>query len=257
MAEGMSRVAAAVAAGLLVGGCASSTSTRPGSAGTQPANTSTQREAISRALVAADGRHVVVPYTGGGCVRAATLAADETAGKVTLVLRQIVSGSICPADMYIGTASVTLHRPLWGRELADGTTGRSIPYVDGRKLLRVTYVPPGYRFSAYLPFPGPPSRFTGWEREFTVSGQASAPVDIEQVPGNVSPVPAWPVMSRARVGGHLAAVGVLASNGRVYGREVSWEAGGYSFTVYTVMVRVGQHLPSVAELTGIAAGLRP
>ena len=53
--------AAAVAAvsGLLLIGCA---------AGTTQA---TQQEAISRALVAASGHQIVVPYTAGGCVHGA------------------------------------------------------------------------------------------------------------------------------------------------------------------------------------------
>lgn len=111
-------LAAAVAASsLLLAGCAAG-------AGTQrAAGTTTQQEAISRALVAAGGRQIVVPYTAGGCVQGARLTATETASRVTLVLRQIVSGSICPADLAIGTASVTLRRPLWGRSLADGTAG--------------------------------------------------------------------------------------------------------------------------------------
>jgi len=50
---------------------------------------------------------------------------------------------------------VTLPHPLWGRSLVDGSTHRAIPYFDGRKLLRVTYLPPGYRFSAYVPYPVP------------------------------------------------------------------------------------------------------
>ena len=36
----------------------------------------------------------------------------------------------------------------------------------------------------------------------------------------------------------------------------TWRAGGYTFVVYTVMVRAGQRLLSAVELTGIAAGLR-
>lgn len=230
------------ASGLLLASCA--------------AGSTTQREAISRALVTADGRHVVVPFTGGGCVQGATLTAAETSSTVTLVLRQILSGSgVCPADLTVGTAvTVTLPHPLWGRSLVDGWTGRPIPYFDGRNLLRVTYLPPGYRFSAYLPFPSPV--FTAWEREFASPGQAAAPVDVEQVPGNATVPPSWPVTSRVRAGSRLAAVGVLTGNGQVFGRAITWRAGGYTLVVYTVMVHPGQRLLSAAQLTGIAAGLR-
>jgi hypothetical protein len=233
------------ASGLLLAGCGASTG-----------GATTQREVISRALVTGDGRHVVVPYTGGGCVQGATLTAAETSSTVALMLRDILSGSsVCPADLSVGTVAVTLRRPLWGRSLTDGSTGRLIPYLDGRKLLRVTYLPPGYQFSAYLPFPSAPV-FTAWEREYISAGQATAPVDIEQVPGNAAVPPSWPVTSRVPVGRQLATVGTLTGNGQVFGREITWRAGGYTFVVYTVLVSAGQHLPSAAALTAIAVGLR-
>jgi hypothetical protein len=237
------------ASGVLLVGCATGSTT-------STAGGTTQREAISQALVTAGGRHIVVPFTGGGCVQGGRLTAAETSSTVTLVLRQILSGSsVCPADLTVGTAvTVTLAHPLGGRSLVDGSTGRPIPYLDGRNLLRVTYLPPGYRFSAYLPFPSPV--FTAWEREFVSPGQAAAPVDVEQVPGNATVPPSWPVISRVRVGSRLAAVGVLTGNGQVFGRAITWRAGGYTFVIYTVMVRAGQHLVSAAQLTSIAAGLR-
>jgi hypothetical protein len=218
--------------------------------------TTTSPEAITGALVAPDGRLIVVTYTGGGCVVGAKLTATETRSTVTLVLRQVLSGaSICPADLIEGlTVTVTLPHPLWGRSLIDGSTGRRIPYFDGRKLLRVTYLPPGYRFSAYMPFPSTSS--VAWEREFTSPGRATAPVDIEQLPGNVAVGPAWPASGRVSVRGHLAALEVGASGGLVFGLAITWRAGGYSFVVYTVQVRAGQRLLSIAQLTGIANGLR-
>jgi hypothetical protein len=216
----------------------------------------TNPEPITGALVAPDGRHIVVPYIGGGCVQGATLTATETGSKVTLVLRQVLSGaSVCPADLIVGLdVAVTLRHPLWGRSLVDGSTGRPIPYFDGRKLLRVTYLPPGYRFSAYLPYPAP--AVTAWEREFVSPGRATAPVWVEQVPGNTAVAPSWPVTVRIKVGGRRAALSVLTSGGQVFGRAVTWRADGYAFVVYTVMVRAGQRLLSTAQLTGIANGLR-
>jgi hypothetical protein len=217
----------------------------------------THPEAIAGALVAPDGLQIVVPYTGGGCVEGATLTADETGSRVTLVLRQVLSGnSICPADLIEGlVVGVTLPHPLWGRSLIDGTTGRPIHYFDGRKLLRVTYLPSGYRFSAYKPFPS--TSFSAWEREFTSPSQASAPVDIEQLPGNVAVGPSWPVTGRVSVGGRQAELEALTSNGQVFGRAITWRADGYSFVVYTVLVRAGQRLVSAAALTSIADGLKP
>jgi hypothetical protein len=260
---GAAAAAALAASSLLVTGCAAGTmATTAGATTTTAITTTTARtsttspEEIDGALVASDGRHIVVPYTGGGCVVGARLTAAEARSRVTLVLRQVLSGAtVCPADLIVGlTVAVTLRHPLWGRSLVDGYTGRTIHYFDGRKLLRVTYLPPGYRFSAYTLFAPPP--FSAWEREFTVPGQATAPVDIEQVPGNVAAGPSWPVAARVRVGGRLAALEVLTSNGQVYGRTITWRAGGYSFAVYTVQVQGGQRLLSAAQLTRIANGLR-
>ncbi len=247
--------AAALAAAILLQACSASgavaTTARPDTAATTGSP-----EAIAGALVAPDGRQVVVPYTGGGCVVGARLTATETRSKVTLVLRQVLSGaSICPADLIVGlTVTVTLPHPLWGRSLVDGSTHRPIPYFDGRKLLRVTYLPPGYRFSAYQPYPAP--AVTAWEREFVSRGQASAPMEVEQVPGNTAVAPSWPVTARIKVDGRPAALSRLISGGQVFGRAITWRAGGYAFVVYTVMVRAGQQLLSAAELTRIANGLR-
>ena len=235
-------IAAALAAASLVQAGAAATTTNP--------------EAITGALVAPDGRHVVVPYTGGGCVVGAKVTETETRSTVTLVLRQVLSGaSICPADLIVGlTVTVTLPHPLWGRALVDGSTGRPIHYFDGRKLLRVTYLPSGFRFSAYGTYPI--TSVTEWQREFASAGQATAPVDVVQVPGNAAVGPSWPVTARVKVNGRPAALSVLTSGGQVYGRAITWRAGGYSFSVYSVSYRNGQRVLSAAELTRIARGLR-
>jgi len=247
------RLGLAVAA--LAAALAASSLLLAGSA-TRSASATTKPQAISLALAAPDGRLIVVPYAGGGCVQGATLEAAETGSTVTLWLREVLSGSsVCPADLIVGlTVSVTLRHPLWGRSLIDGSTGRPITYFDGRKLLRVTYLPPGYRFSAYLPFPS--LAFTAWEREFISPGQAAAPVDVGQGPGNATVWPSWPVAARLRVGSRLGSLGVLTGGGQVVGRAISWRADGYTFVVYTVMVRTGQRLASATELADIARGLR-
>jgi hypothetical protein len=260
MAEGYGRLGAAAAAlaaaSLLLAGCTAASATSLATMTRSAAATTTSPEAITDALVAPDGRLIVVTYTGGGCVVGARLTAKQTRSTVTLVLRQVLSGaSICPADVIEGlTVTVTLPHPLWGRSLIDGSTGRPIPYFDGRKLLRVTYLPPGFRFSAYVPSPAPV--VTAWEREFASPGQATAPVDVAQVRGNTAVGPSWPVTAQVKVGSRPAALSVLTSNGQVYGRAIAWRAGGYSFVVYTVQVRAGQRLLSATELNRIADGLR-
>jgi hypothetical protein len=245
----------AVVAALVAAALAAASLLQAGAAAGAVATT-TNPEVITGALVAPDGRHVVVPYTGGGCVVGARLTATETGSKVTLVLRQVLSGaSVCPADLIVGlTVRVTLPHPLWGRALVDGLTGRPIHYFDGRKLLRVTYLPPGYRFSSYQPYPAP--AVTAWERVFVSPGRGTAPVEVEQIPGNTAVAPSWPVTAHVEVDGRLAALSVLTSDGQVFGRAITWRAGGYAFVVYTVSYRAGQRVLSATELTRIANGLR-
>jgi hypothetical protein len=168
---------------------------------------------------------------------------------VTLVLTQYLEGNVCPADLSFGTATVTLRHPLWGRSLADGTTHRAIPYFDGRKLLRVSHLPPGYRFSDFFPF-------SGWAQEFSSPGQRDTVLDVEQVPGNRPALLSWPAVSRGTVRGHPATVEVNSANGQVFGRSVSWQADGYTFVVFTVVRQDGQHLLSIGELMTVASGLR-
>ncbi|MBV9381081.1 MAG: hypothetical protein JOY82_25710 [Streptosporangiaceae bacterium] len=247
-ADGWPAAAAAVAAvatmSLLLAGCAAGSATP-----------TTQRETISRALVVSGGLHVVVPFTAGGCARGGSaLVASETSSTVTLVLWQIVSGGVCPADIAFGTAAVTLHHPLYGRSLVDGTTGRRIPYFDGRNLLPVTYLPPGYRFSAYGYVAA--ATFSAWEREYTTAGQATAPADVAQVPGSVTGYPSWPLTSAVTVNGRRATMEMLTNNGQTYGRAISWRAAGYTLVVYTAVVQAGQQLLPAAELMRIASGLR-
>jgi hypothetical protein len=141
-------VAATAASGLLLVSCTVGTTTQPTAA-------TTQREAISQAPMAADGRHIIVRFTAGGCVRSATLTAAETVSAVTLVPAPDPVGYGLPGRPGHRDRGVTLRNPLSGRSLVDGTTGRGVPYFDRGALLRVTYLPPGYRFSAYLPFPSP------------------------------------------------------------------------------------------------------
>lgn len=224
-------------ASLLLAGCATTAS-----------GATTQRQAISRALVTADGHHVVVPVTAGGCVQRSILTATETASRVTLVLRQILSGSICAAILSVGTTAVVLRHPLSGRALVDGTSGHRIPYFDGRKLLRVTYLPAGYRFSSYFP-----AAAGGWERQFV---SVDGPLIIVQVPGSAAASPTWPVQFRAGVDGRPATVHIDSDNGQAYGRAISWTADGYTFAVYSLIMQAGQQPLGVAALTRIAAGLR-
>jgi len=200
-----------------------------------------------------------VPSTSGACVTGGdALTATETPSAVTLILWQIVTNGVCPADIGFGTAAVTLRQPLGGRPLVDGTNGRHIPYFDGRKLLQVTNLPPGYRFSAYGLFPGTGTRYNGWEREYISSAPAAAPLDVGQAPERGTVYPPWPSTSPAAVNGRPATAAVLLSgSGQVYGRAITWRADGYSLVVYSAAVQAGQVPVPAADLARVAAGLRP
>src|SRR5579859_3636704 len=81
----------AVAAALIAAALGAASLLQAGAAAGAVATT-TNPEVITGALVAPDGRHVVVPYTGGGCVVGARLTAAQTDSTVTLWLRQVMSG---------------------------------------------------------------------------------------------------------------------------------------------------------------------
>lgn len=127
-----------------------------------------------------------------------------------------------------------------------------MPYVDARKLLRVTYLPNGYRFWRY--FPGASA---SWERQYTSADGTHQLLVIAQVPGHGAGGSAWPVQSRVVVRGQPAAIRAGIDNTLVFGREISWSAGGYTLAVDTTTTIAGQQALPVAELTKIAAGLRP
>ena len=215
------------------------------------AGTTTQRQAVSRALVTDDGRQVVVPVDAS-CVQRSVLTAVETTSRVTLVLKQIFSGGNCALVFVVGTTAVVLRHPLSGRGLVDGTSGHRIPYFDGRKLPRVTYLPAGYRFTYYFP-----AAAGGWERRFVSSDQTAGLLNVVQTPGSAAVFPAWPVQFRTQVDGHPATVQIGSGTGQVYGRAISWAAEGYTFTVDSQIKLGGQQPLGVAALTHIAAGLRP
>ena len=225
--------------GLLLAGC-----------GTAP---SPQRVAISRALVTADGRHVVVPVTLGDCVRRSALTATGTASRVTLVLTQFRPDGTCTvqAAAAMGTTSVALRYPLAGRVLIDGTTGRPISYFDERKLLRVTYLPPGYRLSHYWP-----NASGFWFREYTSVSGKDQRLTVLQIPGHAAGPSGWPVQSRVMVPGQAATL-QAAGHGPMYSREITWSAGGFVFSISTTSMNSGQLSLPAAELIRIADGLRP
>ena len=216
------------------------------------------QQAIPRALVVAGGREIVVPVTIG-CASGSRLTATATASQVTLVLHLYSDprGAACAAAARGPVAAtVTISRPLGHRSLVDGTGRGRIPYLDGARLPRLTYLPAGYRFSHYVPFPS-----DGWERVYTSSFRQDAPIQVMQAPGHdAAGLERWgnrrgpPV----KAGGRMLAVYLNATGAHVYGRGVAWRAGGWSYAVGTIEALNGQQpLPErqlVQVVTGFQAG---
>jgi hypothetical protein len=220
--------------------------------GCSGAGVTVSQQAVSRALVVAGGREIVAPVTAGGCVQRSRLTVTGTASQVTLILDQYSQGTVCPADVSYGTATVTMRHPLGRRLLVDGTSGGRVPYFDGIKLPPVTYLPPGYRFSPYFP-----AGRAGWERDYVSSARGNGPIIVAQAPGKSPAGPAWSAEPAVRADGRLLSVRQGASGAQVFGREVWWRAGGYSFAVYTLVAREGQQPVPLDELSRVAAGLSP
>lgn len=216
------------------------------------ASISAQRVTIPRAMVTADGRHVVV-LVALECVQRSVLTATGTTSRVTVVLTQFQLDGACNvhAASAIGTTSVALRYPLSGRLLIDGTTGRRISYFDGRRLYRVTYLPPGYRLSHYWP-----NASGFWFREYTFVSGKDQRLTVFQIPGHAAGASGWPVQSRVMVHGQPATL-QAAGNGPMYSREITWSAGGFVFTISTTSINSGQLSLPAAELIRIADGLRP
>jgi hypothetical protein len=73
--------------------------------------------------VSADGTHVTVSYTVGGCFRSEHTETAEGRDRVTItVLVSGDGGAACAESAQERTATVTLDEPLDDRELVDGAT---------------------------------------------------------------------------------------------------------------------------------------
>ena len=213
------------------------------------------QQAIPRALMVAGGREIVVPVNPG-CATRWRLTATGTASQVTLVLRLTTEGTICATVARAPVATtVTIRHPLSHRSLVDGTSGARIPYLDGGRLPRLSYLPPGYRFARYRPL-----GTTGWERDFTSSARRAAPIQVsEAADGDPAHLEWWVNRTGPAVtaGGRVLAVDLNVSGGQVYGRGLRWQAGGYRYAVGTTAELEGQQLLPASQLARIMDGLRP
>lgn len=79
--------------------------------------------------VSHDGRVLSVKAVGGGC-QTPGLSAREGTGTVTVTIKVVTrqkAGEACAANAELVPVQATLARPLDGRKLIDGSTGRSVP----------------------------------------------------------------------------------------------------------------------------------
>jgi hypothetical protein len=79
--------------------------------------------------VSHDGRFLSVKAVGGGC-QTPSLSAREGTGTVTVTIKVVTRqkpGEGCAANAELVPVQATLARPLDGRKLIDGSTGRSVP----------------------------------------------------------------------------------------------------------------------------------
>lgn len=202
---------------------------------------------LTRALVSSDGRSVIVPVSSSnlGCW-ALSLTSDEQGRRVTLDASSTPgtgAGMACASDAATTANLVTtLRTPLWGRSLADGSTGKTVTYFDGRQLYRTGYLPAGYRLYQDTPWldivdqPKTAQGYNAWVREYVPRG--SCPPDTVNVQvsqfkpaSETSRLGTGPVRLRTEVNGHPAQV----RKGMIYStlarESVTWAAGGYGFAV--------------------------
>jgi hypothetical protein len=85
------------------------------------------------------------------CARSYTAAAVAATDRLTVTVRELPARPLPPnhgcADVGYGrSVTVELPEPLRGRPVVDGATGRRQPVIDAARLLRPSWLPPGYRF---------------------------------------------------------------------------------------------------------------
>jgi hypothetical protein len=226
------------------------------------------------ALLSADGLRVTTQGTwSGGQPRPELEVAWESPREVALRARRdrrpVPPGAMSPLAIGYGTFSVSLPSQLGTRRLVDAESGREIPYLDGKRLAEVTWLPESYRFEGdSIPMLQPrpvedPERFA-WSRTYvqTDSGpQGHLELVVTQVLG---PVPAgWgstsPVVAQSEVAGHPAVIRerVEPDTTRVDERAVCWSTTAFSYCVTSrISHGAGLDVLSRDTLLRIAQGMR-
>jgi hypothetical protein len=182
---------------------------------------------------AASQAHEHIGTIGGLCDWTDTLIADEQPARMTLTVRyshpRIPSCSGMPG---FAVYRARLAAPVGRRQLIDGVTGKRIPFFYGNRILRPSYVPPGYVFRYDAPAA---YELPGFEYLAAFGGSASCsrlyttgdPNDLLVITQAVGRNLPWPLTLKprpVRVHGH----GGLVAPGRI-----SWTEDGQTVVVAT------------------------
>jgi hypothetical protein len=224
-----------------------------------PAGTVAVPEQVPSALVTADGRTIYTTATGGGCTPAASLTATATATAVVLHLDgYTITGNHVGCLDYATrwTRSTTLATALDGRRLIDGSTGRPVPYLDGRDLADVTWLPAGASVPAN-------SLTDGWTRGYTFPRSLDAgPIAVSQSSTDLlhsdefRPDPGQAIHN-VRINGHRAVLVTQTENGTLLQDRLGWDADGYTFIVRSQPENSHQHPFSTDVIERVARGVQP
>jgi hypothetical protein len=183
--------------------------------------------------------------------------------------RRLPPGAFIAAMIQYGFISVTLPSPLGTRRLVAAESGREIPYLDGKRLAEITWLPAGYRFEGdsipmLQPRPVEDPEGLDWSRTY-VPTDPSPEGPLELVVTQMSgPVPAgWgsdaPVVAHAEVGGQPAVIRerTESGTGRVRQRAVCWSTPAFSYCVTSWLVHgTGHDVLFRDTLLRIAEGMR-
>jgi hypothetical protein len=212
---------------------------------------------IAQVLVAANGRRVEAPATGGGCTRSVRLTAVETARVVTLRLttRDVApAGDGCSSVGIAMTAATTLRAPLAGRSVVDAYDHRAVPVFDGRRLAAARWLPAGV-----TPAPDDAQQVGSWIRVYDgAPGSRDAQLQIAQSRGNTLAEDQRTELKQERsttVQGHPARL-LIQSHHRVLETDaLFWRANGYTYEVLSAITRRGQSAQPVTVLQHVARRL--
>jgi hypothetical protein len=226
-------------------------------------------------LVSADGLRVTTHMTWNESaeLRPELEVAWESPREVALRARRnsrrLPPGAFIAAMIQYGPISVTLPSPLGTRRLVTADNGREIPYLDGKRLAEITWLPEGYRFEGdsipmLQPRPVEDPEGFAWSRtyvEIDPSPDGLLELVVTQVSGPASAGfgSDAPVVAQAEAAGHPAVVRERSESdtGRVRDRAVCWPTPAFSYCV-TSMIAYGGNcdLLSRDTLLQVAEGMR-